>query len=125
MAEKLWDLANYVTGFAIAQVIATTFAIANRQILALNGARAHWIALAITLVFTGFYITAIIWCGRKGRPLSPGVHSLWHSVDIGRVAAVSVFTLVLFLALSGHRLDEIKPEQSKPATTAPAASKTP
>lgn len=29
--DKLWEIANYVTGFAVAQTIATSFAIAKRD----------------------------------------------------------------------------------------------
>jgi len=42
LAEKLWDIANVVTGFAVAQVLATTFAMGNHQMAMLSVQQAHW-----------------------------------------------------------------------------------
>jgi hypothetical protein len=108
VAEKLWDMANIITGFAIAQVLATTFALAKHELKALKGVPAHWAAFLTTLLFTGFYIGAIVWCGCEGRHLNPTQYDIWTKTMAGRVGAVILFTLVLVLTLVGHRRDELK-----------------
>ena len=111
LAEKLWDLANIVTGFAVAQVIATTFALANNQIAALTGRAARWIAFVCTVVFTGFYLGAIIWCNHKGADLDPQHTDVCAAVNCGRMVAIVLFTLVLLFAPYGHRDNERKAEK--------------
>jgi hypothetical protein len=95
MVGKLWDIANYVTGFAVAQVLATSFGIAKKELKALKGLLAHWIAFGGTLVFTVFYITAIWWCGHKGLEMDGSHADIWHPVTEGRMATVLLFTFVL------------------------------
>jgi hypothetical protein len=106
LADKLWDIANFVTGFAIAQVLATTFALVKTELKPLTGALAHWIAFLTTLLFTGFYIYAIVWCEIEGTSISSERHDIWRRVTQGRIIAVGIFTLVLFMALLGHWRDE-------------------
>jgi hypothetical protein len=92
----------------VVQVLATTFALAKHELTALKGAKAHWIAVFTTLLFTGFYLLVIIWCGSEGRHLNPDQSDIWRQTTQGRVGAVVLFTLVLFLTLLGHRQDELK-----------------
>lgn len=106
LADKLWDMANFVTGFAVAQVLATSFGIAKKELKAIKGTVAHCLALAGTLAFTAFYIGAIWWCGWKGLELDGGRADIWLRVTEGRIATVVLFTLVLLLALLGHWRDE-------------------
>jgi hypothetical protein len=111
LAEKLWDLANIVTGFAVAQVLATTFTLANRQMLALSGRAAHWYAAGGTFIFTAFYLTAIIWCNHTGAALdATSNNEIWKVVNVGRIFAVVLFTAAMLFTLYGHRRDEIKAE---------------
>ena len=106
--EKLWDLANLITGFAIAQNIATTFAMAKEDLdRALTGPLNHWFAFAGIVVFTALYIVAIIWCGEHGSPHDPpDTVALWKTVTCGRVGAVLLFALVTLGTLYGHRMDD-------------------
>jgi hypothetical protein len=110
LAEKLWDIANVVTGFAVAQVLATTFAMANHQMAMLSGQQAHWAAAGGTLIFTTFYLVVIIWCYIEGKRLSPKHPLIWRMVNRGRIGAVILFTLALLVTLYGHRNEEIKAE---------------
>jgi len=104
--EKLWEVANYVTGFAIAQVVATSFAIARKEWPVLKGMLAHCLALAGTLTFTTFYITAIYWCDLVGSEHSSIPPEIWRRVTQGRTIAVLLFTVVLLVALVGHWRDD-------------------
>ena len=116
MAEKLWDLANLLTGFAVAQSIATTFGLAKREMKAIAGASAHkWAAIG-TIGFTVFYVIAIIACGIAGDRLDQGPDTIWLWVMLGRVFAVVLFAVVLLITLLGSRKDEIKKEQALAAS---------
>ena len=66
MAEKLWDLANLIAGFGVLQAIATIFALTKGELKGLRGLAAHRYAAIGTVVFTLFYVIAIIWCGLLG-----------------------------------------------------------
>jgi len=107
MADKLWDMANILTGFAVAQSLATIFALAKHELLALKGRAAHWMAFFTTLVFTVFYIAAIVWCGYRGSHLDSVQPEVWCQTTWGRVGAVVLFTSILLLTLLGHWRDEI------------------
>lgn len=104
MTKELWDLANLITGFAIAQNLATTFAMAKGDWrVSLKGTALHWGAAAATIVFTAFYIWAIVWsCNQQ----PPAGSDTWEAVKWGRVGAVILFTLVTLGTLYGHRRDE-------------------
>jgi hypothetical protein len=54
-AEKLWDLANLVTGFAIAQSLAFIFSMAKDDFKTPN-LIGHWLAFVGTVGFTIGYI---------------------------------------------------------------------
>ena len=108
LADKLWDMANYVTGFAVAQVIATSFAIGKKELKALSGALAHWLAFGVTLIFTTFYISAIVWCGHRGLKLNADHPEILYCATGGRIGAVLLFTFVLMIALLGHWRDEAR-----------------
>lgn len=113
MAEKLWDLANLLTGFAVVQSIATTFTVAKGDLESLVGCDAHFMAMIVTLVFTIFYIIAILWCCKKGSSLdSKDNSSTWRAVKAGRVFAVVLFTLVTLGTFYGHWNDELKGKSS-------------
>jgi ABC-type branched-subunit amino acid transport system permease subunit len=104
--EKLWDIANYVTGFAIAQTLVTTFAIAKGEWLLLKGAGAHIGAALGALVFTVFYEIAIFWCEINGSK-DPGIpQQIWRRVTQGRMFAVALFTILLLVTILGHRRAE-------------------
>lgn len=103
-AEKLWDLANGVTGFAVLQSIATTFAVASGDLdKALIGTSEHVAGIFLTLVFTVFYVYAVRACRKMVEPgdvaLPP---EIWRKVTSGRIAAIVLFNIVTVLAFIGH-----------------------
>lgn len=121
IAAKLWDAANLVTAFAVAQNLAMVYSIAKGDwTLLLKGSAAHGLALAATIVFTVFYIVAIVWCGRRGSSLdAPANASVWKIVTIARVLTVVLFTLAMLGALYGHREHELQQEKPKAAIGGP------
>jgi hypothetical protein len=109
LAEKLWDMANLITGFAAAQTLATTFAVAKGDLKVLRGTLGHGIAFSGTFIFTAFYVVAIMWCGSEGSSLSHDEQrAVWCHATEGRLLAVVLFALVLILALCGHWRDEMR-----------------
>lgn len=102
MAEKLWDLANLITGFAVAHALTMSYAIAKHEMVSLKDNTAHAVALVLSLIFTFLYVGAIWWCYKTGIELYPKNSSVWYSVTLGRILTVGVFTLVMLLALFGH-----------------------
>ena len=116
MADKLWDLANLITGFAIAQNLATTFAMAKGEFRnSLKGTAAHIVAFVSTIVFTILYFCAIWWCRSQAldKPEVKYIEdmvSLWKHVTVGRVLAVALFTLVTLMTLIGHWKNSVQGE---------------
>jgi hypothetical protein len=115
MADKLWDIANFTTGFAVAQSIATSFAIAKHEFKALKGKREHNAGIAATLVFNLFYTVIIVWCGYKGSSFDSekGNSGIWFWVTLGRFAAVFLFTGVVVAAFLGNLKDTLEKECAK------------
>jgi len=111
-------MANYVTGFAVAQVLTTTFALVKKDIKPLRGRIAHIIAVVVSLCFTTGYILAISWCGGKGSVLLTGDDlKTWSIVTEGRIATVIFFTFVLFMALIDHwRHEQLARSKAPPQT---------
>jgi hypothetical protein len=102
MSEKLWDLANLVTGFAVAQGLAMIFALVRGEFRrALEDAQGHWVVFGATIVFTGLYIWAIIWCQRAAQPQSDA-QKIWTPVTCGRVAIVTLVTVAMLLTVWAH-----------------------
>lgn len=107
-AEKLWDLANIITGFGVLQAVATIFAIAKGELKGINGSDAHCWAIFGTGVFTVVYAVGIIGCGCLGAGLD-GKHSkVWVLTTVGRVAGVVIFNGLVGFALWVRRRDEMK-----------------
>ena len=105
MSEKLWDLANLITGFAVLQTLATIFALIKKggEIDALKGAPAHLWAFVATFIFTVLYVGAIIWCRYAASP-PDGTNNayVWNVTTFGRVSIVLIFTGIMCVALWGH-----------------------
>jgi hypothetical protein len=102
MSEKLWDLANLITGFAVAQSLAMIYAIARWDPkYALSTALARPIALVLTVLFNGVYVLFMWWCEQAGRPSNPaGSVHIWKVVTYGRIATIAAFALLLLPTLS-------------------------
>ena len=110
-AEKLWDLANLVTGFGVLQAIATIFAIAKEELKGIRGLDAHRWAVIGTAIFTSVYVVGIIGCGWLGAGLDKPVNSkVWILTTVGRVAGIVIFNGLVGYALwlRGHRPDEVE-----------------
>src|SRR5438105_12104206 len=102
MAERLWDLANLVTGFAVVQTLAMTYGMLKGD-LGISSRKHHVIVYAGTIVFACLYAAAIVWCGEKGRVLDATNSDVWTWVTRGRITAVVVFSLVAMGATYSHR----------------------
>jgi hypothetical protein len=101
--DKLWDLANIITGFAIVQSLATTFAMAKGELRgSLKGKGDHIGAFICTSLFTVAYIVAIEWCSSTGKAHDIGHEKIWDTVNAGRIFAVILFTLLTLFTLLGH-----------------------
>jgi hypothetical protein len=102
MADKLWDLANIVTGFAIAHSLATVFMLAKDEMKLLHDETGYRLMYIGTTVFTLFYLTVILLCGLAAPGQEPD-KSIWRVVTVGRILAVTFFTFVLYGTIYGHR----------------------
>ncbi len=104
MTDKLRDLANYTTGFAIAQSIATAFALAKGEWrFSLRTNKEHYGGLAATVVFTIGYIVAVLWCWCRAKPVDDDAKPIWTIATWGRIVAILLFTTVTVTAFLGHR----------------------
>jgi uncharacterized membrane protein (DUF485 family) len=106
-ADKLWDLANLVTGFAVAQSLAIIFSMARNDFKMPNKKR-HWLAFIGITLFTICYIVAIELCGNEGQLLDKTHANLWQQVTRGRVFAVILFALVTVGVIYLHWRDELR-----------------
>jgi len=103
MAEKLWDLANLITGFAVAQCLATLFAV-------VKGDLNRWLTMpkdylrsgAGMATFTALYCVALWYCGSRGADLDCGHRGIWIMCTAGRMTAVIVFAAILGVVFWGH-----------------------
>ena len=103
MAEKLWDLANLITGFGVVQTLTMTYAMLKGDVR-ISGRREHRIVYAGTGFFAALYIIAIVACGWVGKSFDADDHSLvWRWVTIGRVVAVLLFMGVTVAATYAHQ----------------------
>ncbi len=104
VAEKLWDLANLTTGFAVAQSIATAFALAKGEFrFALRTKFDHWFGFIATFIFNVLYTVAIVWCRSRALDVQAGLDkSVWTTVTWGRGIAIWLFAVVTLLAFLGH-----------------------
>jgi hypothetical protein len=103
--EKLWDLANLITGFAVVQSLAVTFGLVKRDLKMLRGPKAHWSAAVGTLLFTVGYVAAVEYCGKKGRCLDVANADIWCWVTLGRTFSICVFALITVGTIYLHRRD--------------------
>jgi hypothetical protein len=107
MSEKLWDLANLVTGFAVVQSLAFIFTMAKNEIK-MPTLLAHWFAFFGTVLFTVGYSVAIVFCGAEGRHRDLVDHAdLWCWVTFGRLLAVIIFALAASGMIYLHWRDEV------------------
>jgi hypothetical protein len=121
MAEKLWDLANVITGFSVLQSLAMIFALGKGDLKdSLRSGKEHWVAFGISFVSGVLYVLAICWCGSTGRAGAGVVdQSIWSLVTRGRCFTVVIFSLIMWGTLYRHsrsqleRLGRESPEEKK------------
>src|SRR5580698_880198 len=102
MPDKLWDLANLVTGFAAVQSLTFIYGLVSLT-LKLKGREQHVAAAIGTIAFTFLYAIAVIWCGDKGRSLdSPDHLQIWGWVTAGRLFVIVLFAMPALGATYGH-----------------------
>lgn len=103
MAERLWDLANLVTAFSVAQSLATLFAVVKGDFGRwLVDITAHRRAVGGTALFALFYGTVIAYCGAEGAYIEGSHGGIWLVSSIGRIAAVLIFSAILGVVFLGH-----------------------
>jgi len=107
VADKLWDLGNYVTGFAVAQSLVFIFAMAKDEIKIERPLAGHWACAAGTVLFTAGYLFAIRLCGVEGAVRDASNAPLWRAVTRGREFAVVVFAAVAVAVTYTHWSDYI------------------
>jgi hypothetical protein len=100
MAEKLWDLANVITGFAVVQSLATILALLGGT-LKISEPVAYRYALWALGGFTALYVVAIGYCGVMGYKIDNNHLDIWTVTTVARVVVVLIFTGLLFLAIKG------------------------
>ncbi len=106
MAEKIWDLANLVTAFSVAQSLGTIFAVLKGDLVGwLVDKKAHMRALCGVVVFVILYTSVIIWCGLHGIVIDSENSDIWCTSTIGRGIAIIVFNVILVLVFIGHHLN--------------------
>ena len=102
--DKMWDLSNYITGFAVAQAIATAFAVAKNDFESSLKERRDFIGgLASVVVFGLFYLIGVIWCRTVVTNLvEEDDIMIWNWATVGRIFAIVLFSAVAFLAFLGR-----------------------
>lgn len=61
----------------------------------------HWAVFGGTIVFTGLYGWAIVWCQRAAQ-LQPDDKKVWTRVTCGRIAIVALITVFMLLTVLAH-----------------------
>jgi hypothetical protein len=107
LADKFWDLGNYVVGFAAAQAVAFSISIGTSGHLR-NRIRPGWkLILGVTAVATVFYVTGIAVCAALEARLRAGnddvTFAVWAAAVLRGVAVVAVNALVASAVLLNRR----------------------
>lgn len=89
---ELWQLANIVTGFAVAQGIAFALALGgDLGRLQSSPPRAKVVLTIVSILFASAYSIAVERCLALAS-LEPGVAAVWREVTCGRHVAIWLFT---------------------------------
>jgi hypothetical protein len=101
VAGRFWDLANYITGFAVLQGVTFVIAVPAST---LRGQLVHskWLALTITLVSAGCYVWGVLSCGASERELRGGQGSVVdhaRKASLLRSGAIGLVTLLVMLTI--------------------------
>jgi hypothetical protein len=102
MEQNLWNLANIITGFAIAQSLAFLYALAKSEFVkAVDNPMTYWIICIAIIVASILYCVAVYFVGNKGASLTD-IHNvdIWKSITLGRVAAILVFNAFAIVVIT-------------------------
>lgn len=103
-AQNYWQLANIVTGFAVAEVIGTLFAIGSSTIFAEGVRRSRYLVVFFTLIAHIIYLWGIYFCHTQEVMLIPAdeakVLTGIGTVFVGREIAVILSAgLLIYMVL--------------------------
>jgi hypothetical protein len=103
MTSKLWDIANYITGFSVAQAL--FFAVAfgsNEEMRAalLQYGQVPMVIFVLIVIFTIFYCLAICWCHRRMN-FSNNERRIARGVKRGQLITIIVFNCVMISPIVG------------------------
>jgi hypothetical protein len=101
LSKELWSIANIITGFSVAQVLAVTFALrGNLAVLQCPDHRALKIAVSIIAVLMGgAYCFAVHRCRMLALSLDADHDEIWRQINYGRMACILLFTAILIFGL--------------------------
>ena len=94
MANHLWNLADIITGFAVAQSIAFLYALAQKEFSeAVDNPEASMIIVMATVSASVVYCSAVYLIGTGGSSLTNVEHekNIWASITWGRIAGIMIF----------------------------------
>jgi len=106
---KMWDLANYVTGFAIAQIIAFLLALGTSQEFQ-RRVKKWWKFILVLIVVANFVYIYAVWkcyeveeCLRLATNHSKQVISMSHWMLFNRIFCIVAFNLFGCVLVIQHR----------------------
>jgi len=98
-AQSYWQLANLVTGFAIAEALATLFAVGNGPRFAEGIRQWRWVVIPLTAVAHSIYCAAVYYCCRQELRLLPEdeseIREGTYAVFAARAVSIIVFGVLL------------------------------
>jgi hypothetical protein len=105
--DRLWGLANIVTGFAVAQSIALLYALGKdlRDLHKAPMGTKKWIAIPIGL-FSCFYVGAVWGLAWLAIDSDPSEDSIWLWVMVGRSVAIGAFGLFALASLFAPEIEQ-------------------
>jgi hypothetical protein len=93
MAENLWELANLVAGFSVAQSLATLFAVVRGDLNKMfDDRRSHCLSLIGIASSTALYALSVVYCGYEGERLDGGHLDIWLISTVGRLFVIFLFS---------------------------------
>lgn len=100
LCQKLWDIANYIVGFAVLQSVSFAYALGKdlpdflRQSLGVKS-----IVVLVSGLFYALYWYGVWECYLLARTLDCPHPEVWHAVSKGRVVCIGIFMLLPLLIL--------------------------
>lgn len=120
-SKGLWDIANLITSFAVAQAVATAFALGKDLAGLLEMPIPVKVAIAfVAYLFGGLYCLAVKRCWDLSRSIDHNLqhNTIWMHVTIGRVICILLFTSLVVLGIFAPDLCRIAGvKQTEPVTS--------